>query len=91
MMKTMHAQEIETRNNLEKILRHCVEDVKLEIAKKRSENKSIYYAKGKKGRIELEEERNLTAQEREKIIQVLMSQERVLDLLFDKTFPPRRS
>jgi N-acetylmuramic acid 6-phosphate (MurNAc-6-P) etherase len=60
MLKTMNASEIETRNTLEKILRQCVEDVKTEIAKKRSENKSIYYAKGRKGRLELEEEKNLT-------------------------------
>lgn len=31
----------------------------------------------------------LTKQEREKIIEVLLSQERVLTLLYDKTFPPR--
>ena len=68
MMKTMSAKEIETKNMLEKILKACVDDVKAEIAKKRSENKSIYYAKGKKGRMELEEEKNLTHQEREKII-----------------------
>ena len=74
---------------LEKILRQCVDDVKAEIAKKRSENKSVYYARGKRGRAELKEERNLTQQEREKIIEVLMSQERVLTLLYDKTFPPR--
>ena len=60
MMKTMIASEIETRNMLEKVLRQCVDDVKTEIAKKRSENKSIYYAKGRKGRLELEEEKNLT-------------------------------
>lgn len=60
MMKTMSAKEIETKNMLEKVLKQCVDDVKAEIAKKRSENKSIYYAKGKKGRVELEEERNLT-------------------------------
>jgi len=74
---------------LEKILRQCVDDVKAEIIKKRSENKSNYYARGKKGKMELKEEQNLTAQEREKIIEVLMSQERVLTLLYDKTFPPR--
>ena len=74
---------------LEKILRQCVDDVKAEIMKKRSENKSSYYARGKKGKMELREEQNLTAQEREKIIEVLMSQERVLTLLYDKTFPPR--
>ena len=56
MMKTMSAQEIETKNLLEKILRQCVDDVKAEIAKKRSENKSSYYARGKKGKIELKEE-----------------------------------
>lgn len=35
------------------------------------------------------EERNLSKAERMKILEVLMSQERVLTLLYDKTFPPR--
>ena len=35
------------------------------------------------------EDRNLTKAEREKILEVLLSQERVLTLLYDKTFPPR--
>jgi len=35
------------------------------------------------------DDRNLTRAEREKILEVLMSQERVLTLLYDKTFPPR--
>ena len=88
-MKTMSAAEIESRNFLEKILRLCVEDVKAEIAKKRSENKSSYYARGQRGKIELAEERNLSAIDRGKIIEVLASQERVLTLLYDRTFPPR--
>ena len=46
----MSAKEIETKNQLEKILRLCVDDVKAEIAKKKSENKSNYYARGKKGK-----------------------------------------
>ena len=33
--------------------------------------------------------RNLINQERDKIIEVLLSQERVLNLLYEKTFPPR--
>jgi len=53
MMRTMLAQEIETKNLLEKILRSCVDDVKAEITKKRSENKSSYYARGKRGKQEL--------------------------------------
>jgi hypothetical protein len=36
-------------------------------------------------------ESDLTQQEREKIIEVLLSQERVLTLLYDKTFPPKIS
>lgn len=42
MVRTLCSKEIETKNQLEKILRQCVDDVKNEIAKKRSENKSIY-------------------------------------------------
>ncbi len=91
MVRTMCSKEIEMKNILEKVLRSCVDDVKSEIAKKRSENKAIYYAKGKKGTTSLVDEKNLTQQEREKIIEVLLSQERVLTLLYDKTFPPRPS
>ena len=89
LMKTMSAAEIESRNFLEKILRLCVEDVKAEIAKKRSENKSNYYARGQRGIHELAEERNMSAIDRNKIIEVLASQERVLTLLYDRTFPPK--
>ncbi|MDR3582276.1 MAG: hypothetical protein P4L67_03305 [Candidatus Pacebacteria bacterium] len=35
------------------------------------------------------DEAGLTQEDREKIIEVLLSQERVLTLLYDKTFPPR--
>ena len=38
-VKTLCAKEIEQRNFLEKILRQCVDDVKNEIQKKRSEGK----------------------------------------------------
>ena len=58
--------------------------------RKRSENKTPFIAKGKKGRKQLLEDEALTAHEREKIIEVLMSQERVLTLLYDKTFPPHQ-
>lgn len=33
--------------------------------------------------------KDLTQDEREKVIEVLLSQERVLTLLYDKTFPPK--
>ena len=66
LMKTMSAQEIETKNMLEKILRQCVDDVKAEIAKKRSENKSVYYARGRKGKAELQEENRKKKKRKEK-------------------------
>lgn len=96
LVRTLCSKEIEVKNQLEKILRQCVDDVKTEIAKKRSENKSIYHkarraegaGSGLGGGAQFDE-RALTQQEREKIIEVLLSQERVLTLLYDKTFPPR--
>jgi len=60
MVRTLCSKEIESKNILEKVLRQCVDDVKNEISKKRSENKSIYYGKGKKGQGELFDEKNLT-------------------------------
>lgn len=41
-IKTMYSTEIDIKNQLEKVLRKCVEDVKAEIVKKKSENKSVY-------------------------------------------------
>lgn len=38
-IKTLCAKEIDQRNQLEKILRYCVDDVKNEIMKKKSESK----------------------------------------------------
>lgn len=84
-VKTLCSKEIDQKNQLEKILRQCVDDVKSEIQKKKAESKVQYYQKGSK------DERNLTKAEREKILEVLLSQERVLTLLYDKTFPPRPS
>jgi len=95
-VKTLYSAEIEQKTYLEQLLRKCVDDVKNEITKKRSENKVMYYttksrsstAKGGRRRVG-EEEEDLTVQERDKIIEVLLSQERVLTLLYDKTFPPK--
>ena len=41
-VKTMVANEIETKNLLEKLLRTCVDDVKGEIGKKRAEKSNSY-------------------------------------------------
>ena len=72
--RTAYAKELENKTELEGILRKCVEDVKNEIAKKRSEQ-----------RLKSQD----TEEDLEKVIEVLLSQVRVLTLLYDKTFPPR--
>lgn len=44
-IKTLSSKEIDQRNQLEKILRYCVDDVKNEIQKKKTESKVQYYQK----------------------------------------------
>lgn len=44
-IKTLSSKEIDQRNQLEKILRFCVDDVKNEIQKKKTESKVQYYQK----------------------------------------------
>ena len=90
-IKTLNAKEIESKTQLEQLLRQCVDDVKAEIAKKRSEIKVMYYAnkRGSSSMSRSRKRKDLTQDEREKVIEVLLSQERVLTLLYDKTFPPK--
>jgi len=90
-IKTIYAKEIESKTQLEQLLRQWVDDVKAEIAKKRSESKVIYYANKRtnSSMSKSKKKQDLTQDEREKIIEVLLSQERVLTLLYDKTFPPK--
>ena len=68
--------------------------MKLEINKKRLENRSshpkVQYYKTKSEMVKSPTE-DLTVEEREKIIEVLLSQERVLTLLYDKSFPHKVS
>ena len=73
--RTAYARELQSKTELEQILRQCVEDVKQEIINRKSEMR-LYKSE-------------LAEEEQEKILEVLFSQERVLTLLYDKTFPPR--
>lgn len=59
--------------------------------RKRTESKVNFYQKGPRmnSAVSRYPDRNFSQAERNKILEVLMSQERVLTLLYDKTFPPR--
>lgn len=73
--RTAYSRELQKKADLERILRESVEDVKIEINRRRTELRIRDNAS--------------QPEEIEKIIEVLLSQERVLTLLYDKTFPPR--
>ena len=47
VVQTLCAKEIDQKNQLEKILRQCVDDVKTEITRKKTENKVTFYTKRK--------------------------------------------
>ena len=73
--RTAYSRELEGKKELESLLRQCVDDVKSHISKKRSEQ-----------RVHVNDN---SIDDIEKVIDILLSQERVLTLLYDKTFPPR--
>ena len=70
--RTAYARELEAKKELELMLRQCVDDVKVHINKKRSEQRMNSSEK--------------SVEDIEKVIEILLSQERVLTLLYDKTF-----
>lgn len=69
-----YAAELQYKTEIEQILRDSVEEVKSEIQTTRRNHKDSI---------------QLTTQEREKIIEKMLSQERVLTILYDKTFPSK--
>lgn len=78
MVKTIYAKEMEIKKELEKILRQAIEDVREEINRKRNESQSIYKPQRKFNQLAsaLSEgaiQDQISQQERERIVDVLMS------------------
>ena len=69
--KTAYSRELEGKRELEKFLRDAVEDVKLKVLEKKSELRM----------------QNSDQDDLDRVIEILLSQERVLTLLYDKAFP----
>ena len=74
-VRNAYARELQNKTELEQILRQCVDEVKSDLTQGMSDYK-------KKNLV-------LSAQDREKIIELMLSQERVLSLLYEKTLPSR--
>lgn len=73
-VRTAYAKELQNKTELEQMLKQCSDEV-------RSQNIRKTGMKGKQSA--------LTAEDREKIIEMMLSQDKVLSLLYEKTFPNR--
>ncbi len=98
------ASELHSRTELEIFLRQCVEDVRHDIARKRTEVLGGTSGSGGAGGSPLREEggglgagtgtgpapvplSDFSTSDRERVLELLLSQERVVNLLYSKTFP----
>ena len=81
-VRAAHANDLQSRTELETLLRACVDDVRKEIAAQRGGGGSP--GKGGATSVPMEELGNA---ERERALELLLSQERVVSLLYAKTFP----
>ena len=93
-LRQNYAIELKNRTEAELLLRTCIEDVRKEIARRHIENAQIsnnaqsqdlakLYGRTP-GMIPIEQ---FSAEDRERAIELLLSQERVLALLYSKAFP----
>jgi hypothetical protein len=74
-VRNAYARELHSKTELEQILRQCVDEVKSEIMPDINDPKK--------------KNSQFSAQDREKIIELMLSQERVLSLLYEKNLPSR--
>jgi hypothetical protein len=90
IVRTAHVNELANRTELEAFLRQCIEDVKKEIQRRRAEMlASINRAKNGGGNVDEVSLADFSAADRERVMELLLSQERVINLLYEKTFPKK--
>ena len=80
-MKSLYVKELEQKTELEKILRKCVDDIKEEIIQLKGENR-VSMKRNK------DQDNDYETDERDKIIERLLNNEKILTLVYDKTFYP---
>merc|ERR1719183_805206 len=88
-LRQQQAEILQQRMELEVLLRQCLDDVKAEIMRHRLENERKdgppLHAPGQS--VATMSVHELTPQDRERVLELLLSQQRVVQLLYSKTFP----
>jgi len=89
-----YEKEVNQRTELEIFLRQCVRDVQVEISRRRTElmNTNSIDPENNRQRRTTEDGDELplsefSSQDRERVMELLLSQERVVSLLYSRTFP----
>lgn len=85
-LKQQQADMMQQRTEIEVLLRQCLDDVKAEIMRHRLEGDKSD-APGPGVPITAMSVHELTTQDRERVLELLLSQQRVVQLLYSKTFP----
>jgi len=86
-LKQQQADMMQQRTEIEVLLRQCLDDVKAEIMRHRLEHERKDASPGPGVPITAMSVHELTTQDRERVLELLLSQQRVVQLLYSKTFP----
>jgi hypothetical protein len=86
-LKQQQADMMQQRTEIEVLLRQCLDDVKAEIMRHRLEHERKDAPAGPGVPITAMSVHELTTQDRERVLELLLSQQRVVQLLYSKTFP----
>lgn len=86
-VRNAYSSDLKTRTQLEVLLRQCVEDVRANIIRHRQHAGSLTQGSTTSSSYDALEENEFDEQDREKLLEILLSQERVVSLLYKKTFP----
>jgi hypothetical protein len=82
-VRAAHAKDLQTRTELEGLLRACSDDVRREIALHRATGKGARPGSSQGREVAVAA---MSAADRERVLELLLSQERVVKLLYDKAF-----
>ncbi len=75
-LKTLYVKELESKSQLEKVIRACIDDMKEDMVAAQKAQSRRQPAQGD----------ILDKAEREKLIESMINDERILTLIYDKTF-----